>query len=202
MRIRAAIQKHAATIIIAACAGFLGSVAHDWIEAAQGTIRARRFEITDAGGRTMSYWGPEHSSIGSRGVHLVFMENGVQRCRIGTGYGPGLEFYGKEGPSEGKRPRFAVRLHYGDDAALTMADASGQRVFLGATHGDAPDQSEDQWALWLRAREERAGANIGFFRWWDGSYQAGVTLSDESGRKWEAVTPGKLKPLPLRLTAR
>jgi hypothetical protein len=82
-----------------------------------------------------------------------------------------------------------------------MADASGQRVFLGATHDDAPDLSEDQWALVLRARAERAGASMGFYRWWDGSYRASVTLTDGSGKKWEAATPGELKPLPLRLMA-
>ena len=88
-------------------------------------------------------------------------------------------------------------LGYDSDPVLLLSDRYRVRAVLGATHGDAPGTSEDQWGLSLRARKEGAGAWIGFTHWGSGLYQSGVSLRDGDGRKWEEVVGEELKPLPL-----
>jgi hypothetical protein len=205
------IRKHVAVGMIAVFGGFFGSLLHGWMRPNLAAIRANRFEVVDTSGRVLSYWGPDrdpHIPAATRkGILLVFLDpDGVRRCEIGSrsgDYGPELLFYGKDGPSDVKperylsQPHFRAALGYNEDPILTMRGRGGSQVILGAIHGDAPSPSEDQWGLSLRAWTVPAGANIGFFRWWDGSYHASVAIRDGAGRNWEAAAGGELKALPI-----
>ncbi len=194
------ISKQGISTLLALGAGFAGGVFHTWSSQIQAptAIRATRFDLVDASGNTVAFWTPNPalSTGGDAGAALVFTDpRGVRRCELGMSGGnsaPFLRFYGAD-----RAERVGVMLGYKDDPAIFLRDSDGIRATLGAAHGDAPSPSEDQWGLSLRARKEGAGASIGFHRWWDGAYDATVTLSDGAGRTWKAATGGQLKPVPL-----
>jgi hypothetical protein len=210
-------MHHVSVAAIAVCGGFLGSTIHEWAKSSPTTIRARRFEVLSPAGATLSYWGPDNNptipAATPTGALLVFIDtNGIRRCQVGSrpgDFGPELVFYGKDGPSETRpsvyrsQERFSIALGSFEDPILSMHGHGLQRVSLGAIHGDAqPDPTEDQWGLSLRAGavregEPRPGADIGFFRRWDGSYHSLVTLNDGTGADWQAVAGRELKPIPL-----
>ncbi len=189
--------------------GFAGSALHGLIGPKPTTVRAERFEIINSSGHLASFWGPDPDpqiSPGTlRGTLMVFLDpNGVRRCQVGTSlgdYGPVILFSGKEGPRGASIQQDQYRLWLGlgdhEDPFLYMRGSNGSQVKLGAEHGDAPGPGEDQWGLSLRAWQVRAAASIGFTRWPDGHYRAGVHLDDGEGSRWNASAGAPLKPLPL-----
>jgi hypothetical protein len=192
--------RRAIPLLLSLGAGYAGSALHMWINSSKGTrtIHASRIELTDDSGRTViSLRANRATHTGGDGeAALAFTDpRGFRRIELGMSGGnntPFLRFYGSD-----SRQRIGLLLGYDDDPALQLCDSNRIRAVLGATHGDAPSSAEDQWGLSFRAQKEGAGASIGFNRWWDMSYQAGVTLTDGSGRTWKAVAGSDLKPNPL-----
>lgn len=183
---------------LALTAGYVGGSARGWLDHAPpiATVRARRFELVDGAGRAIAVLAPNPTSLQaqSAGATLVIADpRGVRRCQLGFNPGDGgpfLRLYGSDGAK-----RVDVGLGPYDDPVLTLRDGRKVRAVLGARHGDMPGPGEDNWSLSLYARKERAGADIGFFNWWDDTYHAGITLRDGAGRKWEAAAGAPLKPL-------
>jgi hypothetical protein len=206
MNLRAAILKNVGVSLLAAGAGFLGSVIHDrgvihfWTRDSHEVFRAQRFEVVDHSGALLSYWGPDSNPqipvSTPRGVILVFIDpKGVRRCEIGSrvgDFGPELKFYDESGPSEVEprqsvpEPRFAVSLFYGDDPILAMRGRDAWRVLLGAEHGDAPSPSEDTWSLRIRGGDESYALLTGYKTYF-GQYGAGVLLRDNA-QSWSLPT--------------
>lgn len=200
MNLRTAVLNKVGVAVIAAGAGFLGSVIHDWTRSrtvaaatspAPDVVRAKRYEVVNGSGRVLSYWGPDSDpqipAKTGRGVLMVFMDlNGTRRCQIGSrigDYGPELLFYDKDGPSEGKRrqytePRFGVSLYDNEDAVLAMRNRSSWRILLGAEHGDAPDPSEDTWGLRIRGGATSEAGLTGY-RTYFWQYTAGIWVRDK-----------------------
>lgn len=193
------ILKKGIPTLLALGAGYAGGVLHTWLNQtkASATIRANRFELVDPSGKTVAFWTPNPAlrAGGDAGAVMVFADpRGARRCEFGISGGnsaPFLRFYGED-----RAERVGVMLGYNNDPVIFLRDSQKIRAVLGANHGDAPSPSEDQWGLSLRARKEGAGASIGFYRWWDDTYRAAVTLGDGANRTWEATAGGELKPVP------
>jgi hypothetical protein len=181
--------------VVALGAGFVGSVARDWIATTPRTIRAKRFEVIGAADETLSYWGPDSDpripSTTPKGILLVFMDpSGSRRCQIGSrigDYGPELLLYDKGGPSQVRRqeyvvdPRVSLTLGFNGDPLLAMRDHSTWRVFLGAEHGDAPSVRDDDWRIMFRSRTN-AMCGMGTHGVSSEKSQAYVSVSDEHGK--------------------
>lgn len=186
--------RYSASVLLALGAGYIGSaVQMRWCHRIQsGEVRATRFELMDNAGRVVALWATAQGS----GAVLAFADvKGMRLCELGIGGRNGppfLRLYGKDG-----KERVTAVLGYDDDPVLLLSDAHRARAVLGASHSDAPGPSDDQWGLYLRGREADASASIGFFRWWDNTYHAGVRLSDGPGRVWEAEAGTSLRPIPV-----
>jgi hypothetical protein len=193
MNPRTTILKNAAVTLIAATAGFFGSVIHDWTGDSHEVFRAKRFEVVDGSGAVLSYWGPDSNPqipvTTPKGVILAFIDpKGVRRCEVGSqagDFGPELKFYDESGPSEIKprrsvaEPRFAVSLFYADDPVLAMRGRDAWRIELGAEHGDAPSPGEDTWSLRIRGGPASEAMVTGYKTYF-GHYGAGVLLRDNA----------------------
>ena len=199
----ASIGRNVVIVVIAVVGGYLGSALHDLMKPGPTTVRAGRFEVIDPSGRLVSYWGPDANLRilveTLKGTLLVFMDlHGVRRCQIGARVGdngPELVFFGTDGPSAG--PRVGIDLGETGSPVLHMRGNDGDRMVLGAMYGDVYGQPELGWGLSFRARAASASAGIGYGRWLNGTYRSSVSLSDGTGKTWEALAGDELKPLPL-----
>ena len=207
--IGSAVKRYLVVAIIAVAGGFLGSVLHDLSTAKPTTVRAERFEVVERSGRVLSYWGPDADRnippATPRGTLLVFFDShAVRRLQLGavTGnYSPHLRFYDKDGPPDtplryDAQPRLNVGLGWTGSPVLRMRGGHGDSVVLGAMYGDVYGERELGWGLSFRAWEPSATADIGYTRWWDGTYRSSVTLNNGAGKHWGSFV-GDLKPMPI-----
>ena len=207
MHIGTTIKRNIVVGIVAVAGGFVGSALHDRIRPRATTIRAERFEVVEPSGRLASYWGSDADPNikTQKGTLLIFLDpHGVRRCQIGSrasDYSPELLFCGIDGPPDkpqryGAQPLLRVGLGWTDSPTLSMRGRDGDKMALGAMYGDVYGERELGWGLSFRAWEPSATADIGYMRWWDGTYRSSVALNNGAGKHWESFVGG-LKPLPL-----
>jgi hypothetical protein len=187
MDIRAAIQKNAVITVLALCAGFVGSALHERMKTNPKTTRAERFEVVDASGKVLSFWGldndPKIPASTPKGTLLAFMNAKGQRgCELGsrTGdHGPTLNFYDRD-----RIERVTLALSKGDDPILAFSSSKIEGTVLLGTiaSADDPDKPGDSWGLRLRSGNVRS--SITASEWFDGTHRAGVTVRDEERRYW------------------
>ncbi len=178
--------------VLALSAGFLGSVLHDWTmgrpvappQPAPGVIRAKRFEVVDASGRALSFWGPDDDSslppTTPRGTLLVFLnarrQKGIEFGSRSGDLSPTLRFYDRN-----DRERVRLAFAQGDDPYLGFSGSQIEgTVVLGAIESDVlTGKPGDSWGLKLRSRGARASI---FSSHWEGAQPAaGVNISDGRG---------------------
>ena len=106
-------------------------------------VRASRFELVDAAGKTVARWEADSKS---KDVHLCFSSKGGP---IGLGIGvstegqPFLTMNGRDG-----KPRVYMGTGWMDKPALVMSDERWGRIVLGHAGSDTPDILEDPWDQW------------------------------------------------------
>jgi len=151
------------SLLIAAAllAGFLGGMLGTRVERAREqvhpdhVIRARSFELVDAEGRPVSYWGIDkrHNAVLAFGgqwdpEHYVerigdLTDPHNQGAVFGmVGGNSTLEFNGADGKT---------RLHMGfnpfEKPLLWMGDETGKRLALGVEQSDTPSADDNDWHL-------------------------------------------------------
>ncbi|MGB9456864.1 MAG: hypothetical protein WCB12_12525 [Bryobacteraceae bacterium] len=154
-------MKQSLLIAAALLAGFLGGMLGTRVERARErvypdqVIRARSFELVDAAGRPISYWGIDkrHNAVLAFGgqwdpKHYVARTGDLTDPRYqGAVFGmvggsPTLEFNGADG---------TTRLHMGlspfEKPLLWMGDETGKRLALGVEHSDTPSAEDNDWYL-------------------------------------------------------
>ncbi len=154
-------MKQSLLIAAALLAGFLGGMLGARVERARErvypdqVIRARSFELVDAAGRTISYWGIDkrRNSVLAFGgqwdpVHYVERTGDLtdphnQGAAFGiVGGSPTLKLTGADG---------AIRLNMGlscfEKPLLWMADETGKRLALGVEYSDTPSAEDNDWHL-------------------------------------------------------
>jgi hypothetical protein len=196
--------RHGIVVALAMCSGYLGAALRDWTRKAPPAIRAERFEVVGQSGNVLGYFGQD-SDTRMHNVLLVLLDpRGVRRCEVGVGgnYDPHLLFYDKNGPPDkperyDSQPRISIGLGWSGSPTLAMRGTGGDEMRLGAIHGDVYGEPELGWGLSFRAWTVPATADIGYFRWWDGSYRSSITLANGAGKHWQAIAGDALKPLPI-----
>lgn len=192
MKLRTAILEKTGIAVIALAAGYLGSVAHDWVRGKTASaatsplevVRAKRYEVVNESGGVLSFWGPDNDpripATTPKGTLLAFMNARGQRgvefgSRTGD-KGPTLIFFDRN-----HRERVRLALSQGDDPILGLSSTVTEgAVLLGAIEGDVwTDKPGDSWGL--RLRSWKARSSIFASEWHDGTHRAGVAVADERG---------------------
>lgn len=176
-------------LLLAAIVGFLGGLAGNVVrtggaEAQPTTLRAERFELVDASGAPVAFWGPDEGQK----IVLAFIEhNGNQLAALGVESGPTafMDFKGRDG-----KTRFAVQLRNPlEKPSLVLSDNTYEgRVMFGFIPFDAPSPEDDDWALVFRPPHSEVGiASLGVLK--DHVKQdryATIRLLGRNGKVWSA----------------
>ncbi len=186
-------KRYFTVILIAAAAGFAGGLASSKprdVQAADATvIRARRFELVDDSGKTISYWGFDDRY---QGRLVIAFTGGKSGELAGFGLGDQSGFLTLTGTDGRQRARLYVGWH--EKPSLVLGDEKwSSRVGLGFTAGDAPSENDDNWALTFWVPHFDVGlrnpipAEIGYAKnasgtGWDGE----VYVKNGAGKVWRA----------------
>jgi hypothetical protein len=172
------IMKQGYFIVVASLlAGFLGGVAGSATFFAyershpRETVRARSFEVVDAAGRTISYWGVDN---GQNAV-IAFANRGEPGGVVLPGQPPpnlrdpdkqllAVGLQGNDMPMikmRGADGKTRVRMYLSEYSKplLLMEDETGPRVLLGVDGSDTPSPEDNNWTLMFMP--ERAWIGMG-----------------------------------------
>jgi len=183
-------KKDFVIVILSVISGYGGGVLsmkpHAAEAASQQTTRATRFELVDASGKSVAFWGTdEYGQVviaftgGTKGELAAFgllsdLRGGLRLSGIDT------------------TPRVTLAVGDHGRTGLGLFDDKGRsRVSLGYIMADSLDPEPDSWGLLFRAPPGESGhrtrAAIGYTKnasghGWDGS----IVLEDNAGKVWNA----------------
>jgi hypothetical protein len=185
-------RKDLFTVALAAIAGYAGGLISARPRAADaaagGPIRATRFELVDASGKTLGYWGFDHRYEGRLVIAFTGGKSG-ELAAFGLADQDGfLTLTGTDG-----KQRAALAVGDGRPSLVLGDEKWSSRVSLGSFGSDAPGPGEDNWGLIFRAPpgekdlRHPVPAAIGYSRnasglGWDGS----AYIEDSTGKVWKA----------------
>jgi hypothetical protein len=176
-------------LVLAVSFGFGGGILSTRFSVASAaspqTIRATRFELVDASGRSIAFWGTDEYD------QVIIAFTGGTKSELAafgllSGLRGGLRLSGVD-----TKPRAALVVGQDERPVLGLSDDKGRsRVSLGFITADSLDPHPDTWGLVFRAPGEsghRARAAIGYTmnasgHGWDGS----ILLEDNAGKVWKA----------------
>jgi hypothetical protein len=185
-------KKDFAIVVLSVASGFGGgmlSMKSHVVEAADHqTIRATRFELVDASGKSIAFWGTDQDD------QLIIAFTGGTQSELAafgllSGLNGGLRISGIDAT-----PRATLLVGYHERPSLSLYDEKGRgRVGLGfvTSHTPGPEEvAHDAWALEFYATGQhghREQAAIGYSKaasglGWDGS----IFLEDSKGKTWKA----------------
>jgi hypothetical protein len=159
-----------AALLAGFCGGVIARLAIPGREPAGGApvIRARSFEITDADGTPISYWGvddannavlafgarPGQTASGGHRSHVGprAFENQIAAIGLQGNDMPIMEFNGTD-----RKPRVRILLDMFGKPALVMDDEIEPRVLLGVEQSDTPGPNANVWVLAFRPERARIG---------------------------------------------
>jgi hypothetical protein len=189
-------------IVAALVAGFVGGIlgARMGRTSEQGPrriVRARSFELVDAAGQAISFWGVDQGdnavlAFGSRGlapggarprsIGLANPDNQLTAIGLLGADNPMLKMRGADG-----KTRVRMVLSTDGKPVLTMEDEKGPRVSLGVEQSDIPGPEDNDWTL-VFAQER---ARIGMFTEKEGGerYVRGVFLVNRDKVKYPYQQP-------------
>jgi hypothetical protein len=155
-------------------AGFLGGIVSMRIARTgdgdiKQVIRARSFELVDAAGQAISFWGVDNRdnavlAFGSRGLApggarprstplgLTNPDNQLAALGLRGTDSPLLKMSGADG-----KTRVRMLLSTDGKPFLLMEDATGPRVSLGIEQSDTPGPGDNDWTLAFYPERARIG---------------------------------------------
>lgn len=167
-------MKQLTLITAALVAGLLGGMTSPLIlrlseRNPQQVIRARSFELVNATGQMISYWGIDDGG----NIVLAFGSRGLQKGSDVMGRGPEdvksprnqLEAIGLQGNDmpvlqmngADRKVRVSLLLTPDSKPALSLEDATGPRVHLGIEGSDTGAADDNDWALAFYPERARIG---------------------------------------------
>jgi hypothetical protein len=158
---RRELVKQSLLIVAVLLAGFAGGMLGTRVERARErvypdqVIRARSFELVDAAGRPLAYWGVDklHNTVLAFGGQWD-MKHGLERNGDLTipgnqggvfgmvGGSPFLQFNGADGTT-----LVQMSLNAFEKPLLWMGDENGKRLALGVEQSDTPSAQDNDWHL-------------------------------------------------------
>jgi hypothetical protein len=183
-------RKDLFIVVLAAVSGYAGGFVsarpHGANAVAAGSIRATRFELVDASGKTLGYWGFDHRYEGRLVLAFTGGKSG-ELAAFGLADRDGfLTLTGTDG-----KPRATLAVGWHGKPSLALGDDKWWgRVALGFWGSDAPRPEEDRWALVFQGpgpHAHRIPAAFGYSKnvsgsGWDGS----AYMEDSTGKVWKA----------------
>jgi hypothetical protein len=160
-------MKNLVLIIAAMLAGFTGGilsqkVSHISARTRDVTVQATRFEVVDRTGNVLASWGKDNNDnlfLGFRQLRTPPRPNSdLLLLGVRSDGSPIMQLTGSDG-----QPRAALSLTIFEKPVLQLGDGKNTRILLGHASTDAPQQTDDDWALsFYRAKSiEASSASIG-----------------------------------------